>query len=128
MPIVTGEMAYLFGVGLVVFEVALAGPVLLLMHFLMPKIIVSKYFKEPYFQSAEITMFTGIPYAPMRTVMLMWILAHPKFGVKRGLTKAYKYSPKWYLIGCRIYSVATIAVFTAILMLILSYYIYIIFI
>ena len=69
---------------------------ILFMHFLMPKVILDKYFIPPYFKPGECELFRGIPYAPIRTIMLMRILGFPKSGKKRGLTEAYKLVPFWY--------------------------------
>ncbi|NOX91928.1 MAG: hypothetical protein GXP18_05620 [Gammaproteobacteria bacterium] len=67
-----------------------------IMHILMPKIVLKTYFKEPYFSSTEITMFTGIPFGYMRTTMFMRALGFPSSGKKRGIEDAYKITPVWY--------------------------------
>ncbi len=67
-----------------------------IMHILMPKIVLKTYFKEPYFSSTEITMFTGFPFGYMRTAMFMRALAFPTSGKKRGVENAYKLAPIWY--------------------------------
>ncbi|MCG9594947.1 hypothetical protein L1D58_25530, partial [Vibrio diabolicus] len=41
------------------------------MHFLMPKKIVGNYFKKPYFNEFELSLFTGWPYAFFRTLMFV---------------------------------------------------------
>lgn len=69
---------------------------ILIMHFLMPKVIIETYFKPPYFKPEECVFFTGIPYSPIRTVMLMRVLGFPKSGMARGLVEAYKLAPPWY--------------------------------
>ena len=74
----------------------------LVMHFLMPKAILDKYFIPPYFKPGECALFTGIPYAPIRTIMLMRVLGFPKTGKKRGLTEAYKLAPFWYQISSKV--------------------------
>jgi len=67
-----------------------------IMHILMPKIVLKTYFREPYFSSTEITMFTGIPFGYMRTTMFMRALGFPSSGKKRGIEDAYKIAPIWY--------------------------------
>lgn len=96
MPLITGEIVFIIAIALVLFGLFLLGPFLLLMHFLMPKVILDKYFCEPYFKPLELVLFTGIPYAPMRTIMFMWVFVHPSLGKKRGLCDAYKMAPDWY--------------------------------
>ena len=62
----------------------------------MPKAVLDTYFKPPYFREMEVELFTGFPYAFMRTHMLMWVLAFPQYGKKRNLTEAYLLAPVWY--------------------------------
>jgi len=87
------------------------GPVLLLMHILIPKKVLQNYFKPPFFRPAEIVFFSGIPFVLMRTVMLMWVLAFPRFGKKRNLTEAYKLAPPWYRIVSAVFGMAMIVSF-----------------
>jgi hypothetical protein len=95
---------------------------IIVMHFLMPKAVLNNYFKPPYFKSGECALFTGFPYAPMRTIMLMRVLGFPHSGEKRGLTQAYKLVPQWYRISSKlvISSVFIIATLLVILCLIFS--------
>jgi len=67
-----------------------------IMHFLMPKKVLKAYFKEPHFNAGEIAMFTGFPFAYMRTAMFMRALAFPASGKRRGVENAYKLAPVWY--------------------------------
>jgi len=67
-----------------------------IMHILMPKNVLTTYFKEPHFSVTEITMFTGIPFGYMRTAMFMRALAFPSSGKRRGVENAYKLAPAWY--------------------------------
>lgn len=55
-------MLLILSVGILVF-------VIMIMHFLMPKVLIEKYFKPPHFKSTECTMFSGFPFAIMRTIM-----------------------------------------------------------
>ncbi len=72
----------------------------LIMHILMPKKALVAYFKEPYFNAGEIAMFTGFPFAYIRTMMFMRALGFPASGKKRGLENAYKLAPVWY---CKVF-------------------------
>ena len=63
------------------------------MHFLIPKVVLKKYFISPYFKSLEISSFSGFPLSYVRTLMFMRVLGFPKSGKKRGLDKIYKDSP-----------------------------------
>jgi hypothetical protein len=67
-----------------------------IMHFLMSKKVLETYFKEPHFNAGEIEMFTGFPFAYMRTGMFMTALAFPSRGKRRGVEKAYQLAPVWY--------------------------------
>jgi len=69
---------------------------ILIMHILMPRKVLNTYFKEPYFNAGEIAMFTGFPFAYMRTMMFMRGLAFPASGKRRGVENAYKLAPVWY--------------------------------
>lgn len=124
MSLETGEILYLLLIGLAFLELILVFPALLTMHFLMPKVILEKYFKPPYFKPMEVEMFTGIPYAPMRTVMLLWAIAYPKLGKKRGLMTAYMDAPQWYRLSGGILITSILVVLIFILLLVLGFFIY----
>jgi len=69
---------------------------ILIMHILMPKKVLTTYFKEPYFNAYEISLFTGFPFGYMRTIMFMRGLGFPASGKRRGVENAYKLAPVWY--------------------------------
>lgn len=110
---------FLFVVGLFA-ALALAIFLILPMHFLMPKPVLEQYWKMPYFRPAELVLFTDTIYAPMRTVMLMWLVAFPRFGKKRGITAADKLVPRWYKITAQILSVWILACDGIILFLVVA--------
>lgn len=94
-----GEFGFKLVVLLVIVQLVMFIAIIF-MHFLMPKNILDKYFKPPpYFREAECKLFTGIPYAPMRTIMLMAVIAFPSRGKKRKMVNVYKLSPGWYRIA-----------------------------
>ncbi|EMB9233242.1 hypothetical protein U9608_000731 [Vibrio alginolyticus] len=66
------------------------------MHFLMPKEIVGSYFKKPYFNEFELSLFTGWPYAFFRTLMFVRLIVQPSSGEKRKLPNISREVPKWY--------------------------------
>ena len=70
--------------------------VTVVMHFMMPKLLLQTYFKEPYFSRWEISTFSSFPFGYMRTLMFMRLAGFPKSGKKRGLTDAYKLAPNWF--------------------------------
>jgi hypothetical protein len=72
------------------------------MHFLMPRAVLEKYFKPPFFGELERMMFTGIPYAPMRTIMFIRAIANPKSGKTRGIINAHQLVPDWYRVSSKI--------------------------
>ena len=83
-------------ISLFIFLMAVNFPLALMMHLLMPKATLEKYFKPPHFGEAEVVFFTGLPFCIIRTVMFMTIFAFPHRGKKRGLTEAYLMAPPWY--------------------------------
>lgn len=52
-------------------------PLVTLMHFLMRNAVLERYWKESHSVPDELTAFTDTIYAPMRTVMMMWLIAFP---------------------------------------------------
>ncbi len=101
MPLIDMYLLFDIFVGLTI-GVGLAPIFIGIMHPLMPKPVLEKYFKPPYFKAGECEIFTGIPYGFMRTLMFMRVLGFPGSGKKRGLSEAYKSAPHWYVILSRI--------------------------
>ena len=81
---------------------------ILVMHFAMPSAILDRYFRPPHFRDWELVMFTGIPYAPMRTIMLMRAIAYPSSGKVRGVTEADTLVPAWYRVASKILVISII--------------------
>jgi len=88
----------------------------LIMHFLMPQKVLEIYFKEPHFNAGEIALFTGFPFAYMRTSLFMRALGFPASGKKRGLENAYQLAPVWYCKASK-YSIIIIIPMVALLLL-----------
>ena len=80
----------------IIFSSLALPPMILLMHFLMPKDVLLRYWRTPHFRPAELFLFTGTIYAPMRTVMLMAVIAFPVWGRRRDITRAFTLAPSWY--------------------------------
>jgi hypothetical protein len=104
MPLMTGHQFFLLYMGLIL-ATGLTIPLILFMHFLMPHAVLERYWKKPYIRSAELGLFTDTIYAPMRTAMLMWVVAFPHFGKKRGITAADTLVPRRYKAAAQIVSV-----------------------
>lgn len=123
MSLVSGEfwfqvyMLLFLSAGLVVLAI-------LIMHFLMPKIIVEKYFKPPYFKAAECAMFSGFPFGIMRTIMFLRIVGFPESGSKRGLTEAYTLVPGLYRKICRGIIFLVIVILVSITLISIGFYIH----
>jgi hypothetical protein len=126
MPMISGEAIFMLGVWLVVAFWIVLG-LLLVLHFFMPKQILEKYFKPPYFREAECHLFTGIPYAPIRTIMFMAVLAFPERGKKRGLANAHTLSPKWYNAASRFIIIGLLVTSISILLVVFGFFIYFLF-
>jgi len=97
---------------------------IMVMHFLMPKQALEKYFKPPYFQPGERDVLTGIPYSPIRTVIFMTVFAFPGLGKNRKLSEAFEMAPKWYRITSKILIITLIVLTGATLCVGAGYYIY----
>lgn len=72
-------------------------PCVLVMQLLMPRVVLARYWKEPYFRTAELALFCGA-LAPYRTLMFMWVAAFPRFGKKRNITEVHRLVPKWFRV------------------------------
>jgi hypothetical protein len=116
MSLVTGrDIAILFfSLG---FAVLLELPWLLIMHFLMPREVLERYWKPPHFRAIEIALFTNTIYAPMRTVMLMAAIAFPRLGKKRNVVEACRLVPRWYRLTAIAFNVWAITAITGLLVI-----------
>jgi len=123
MSIVSGEfwfkvyMLLILSVGIMAFAI-------LVMHFFVPKTLIEKYFKPPYFKPAECAMFSGFPFAIIRTIMFLRILGYPKSGKNRGLTEVYKLVPAWYRNISKIIVVLIIFISVSIVAVSIGFYIH----
>ncbi|HHF3219938.1 TPA: hypothetical protein ACPJ2X_000945 [Vibrio diabolicus] len=94
MQLIWNIIGYLMfsGVLIIFFQTFFIG----IMHLLMPKKIVGNYFKKPYFNEFELSLFTGWPYAFFRTLMFVRLIVQPSSGKKRKLPNISGEVPKWY--------------------------------
>lgn len=76
---------------------------ILSIHFFVPKAMLRTYFRKPYFSPAEIELFTGFPFAYIRTAMFMRLAGWPESGKRRGLTAAHELAPRWFQRISRVY-------------------------
>src|SRR5690554_6879510 len=75
-----------------------------IIHFFVPKVMIKTYFKEPYFSLLEIKLFTGPPYAYIRTAMMMRLAGWPDCGKKRGIpATAHEVCPVWFQVLSRVF-------------------------
>src|SRR5690554_7025122 len=101
---------------------------ILLIHFFVPKIMIKTYFKEPYFSALEIKLFTGPPYAYMRTAMMMRLAGWPDCGKKRGIpATAHEICPVWFQVLSRIFIRLFLIVYILMLLFVLLFGIFSIF-
>jgi len=95
-----------------IFERALAAAVLgasfatiplivsvLVMHFLMPKAILNRYWKTPHFRESELAAFSGSLFSPVRTVMFLWLFLFPRAGAKRQIENLTRLTPAWHRLA-----------------------------
>jgi len=74
---------------------------LLLLHFLMPREVLHRYWKEPHFRSMELALFSTTLFAPMRTIMLAWAIAFPGLGQRRKVAGIRDLVPMSYRMGAK---------------------------
>jgi hypothetical protein len=111
-PLMSASAAVLIGV--VVCTIAALGA-LLLLHALMPRVVLQQYWREPYFNAFELAFFTRSIFAPWRTVMLMWLIAFPRFGRARKIARADALVPVWYRVAAKAFCSFGLLVFFALL-------------
>ncbi len=88
-----------------------------MMHIVMPRKVLETYFREPYFSSTEITLFTGFPFGYMRTAMFMRALGFPASGKRRGVEDAYKLAPVWYCKASKYIVISVLINFSSFLLI-----------
>lgn len=88
-----------------------------LLHFFVPKSMIERYFKEPYFSRHEIAVYSAFPFNYFRDIMFMRLAGWPNSGKRRGLTEVYKMAPSWFRIVSRISIVFFVGVFSSFLIL-----------
>jgi hypothetical protein len=96
---------------------------LLIMHFLMPRAVTDRYWKEPYFRPFELVFFIGL-LAPMRSWMFMGIIAFPRLGKKRKVTEAHQLVPGWYRIASIVMVWWIVAAMTGIFGILIGFFVY----
>ena len=94
---------------------------ILIMHYLMPKAVIERYFKPPYFREFEYRLFSGVPYAPMRTIMFMRAIAFPNSGKKRGITHADKLVSNGYKVASKIVVISILVLGVSMFLVIFGY-------
>lgn len=85
-------------------------PLTLVIHVLMPRQILDRYWQPPHFLPGEIALLTRSFYAPLRTVMFTWVIAFPRFGRKRQLEDAHLLAPTWFRMACIAVCVGSVVV------------------
>lgn len=88
---------------------------LLLLHGLMPRPLLRKYWRSPHFRPAELALFTQTPLALMRTAMLLGVIAFPCLGERRGLTEMRSLAPRWLRWAAKVQILWTVASMTGVL-------------
>ena len=71
-------------------------PILLLMRYLTPKVIVNNYFKEPHFSKAELSLLSHFPGSLVRTIIFMTSCIREKYREGRKLKGFLDQAPGWY--------------------------------
>jgi hypothetical protein len=123
MPIITAKSFAILLLGLG-FGGLLLVPVIVLMHFLMPIAVLDRYWKPPHFRPTELALLTRTVFAPMRTVMFLWIFLFPGAGKKRQVTDIYQLVPRWYRVAAIAIDIWILATATGILALAVGFDLY----
>ena len=98
MSLITNEILFWIYFG-IIFSAFPLFVFILAMHFLMPRAVLDRYWKEPHFRPFELMLFSGWSFfAPYRTVMFMWTFMFPRLGKKRGIIEPHRLVPRWYRI------------------------------
>lgn len=91
--------------------------IIFILHFFVPKPMLRAFFKEPYFSPFEVELFTGFPFAYIRTAMFMRLAGWPSSGKRRGLTEAYKLAPTWFIYTSRTLVSAILIMFSLLIIM-----------
>ena len=124
------DLSYYIGIlliSVIIYAGFISFPVVFIMYLLMPKEVLNKYFKPPYFSETEVAFFTGLPFFMMRTAMFMTAFAFPEKVKKRGLSEAYLIVPVWYRRiskFCTVSVIASAVIFFPALIFICTYFTY----
>ena len=92
----------------------------LLLSIFTPKIILQKFFKEPYFTFTETYILKDFPGFLFRTLIFGWIITFPSLDKKRKLDNLSTISPKWYYFSLRILIISSQSVLFLIVLLLTS--------
>lgn len=84
-------------------------PVLVVLHFLMPKEVLARYWREPYFTPFELGLFSVPIFGLLRTASLMRGIAYPRLGQRRGITEANLLVPRWYVIASKAFTLIALS-------------------
>jgi len=90
---------FLLGVAFVCAEF-LYFPLLVIMHLLMPRRVLDRYWRVPHFSPAEIIVCSEGIFRPLRAQKLIATMVFPSIARKRHLEEGM-IVPHWYLIAAR---------------------------
>jgi hypothetical protein len=99
-------------------------PTVLIMHALVPKALLDRYWKPPYFRTAELATMTAAPLALMRTVMFMSVVALPRLKKLRQLTDSRRHAPRWFVVAASAVTLLALTCVTLLLVLGIGFAIY----
>lgn len=124
MSLVTGEIFGLVFFGLIVSVIPFL-VCLLIAHILMPESVLDRYWKEPYFRPFELMLFSGWSFfAPMRTVMFLWMFQFPRAGRRRGIVEPHRLVPRWYRIAAIVINVSGIVIVSGVFSTLIGFFAY----
>ncbi len=76
----------------------------LLIRFITPKNLIQRYFKEPHFTRAELTLFDHFPGSLIRTGILMTLCVWPQKGKKRQATDIRDHAAGWFIMISKVFT------------------------
>ena len=78
-------------------------PSWLVMRFITPQKLLSRYFREPHFTPTELIFFAQYPGSMIRAMIFVWACVKPHWTRKRKLDDMLEHAPAWYVMTAKIY-------------------------
>ena len=94
----TGDILFAIIFGTQMIGLMLMVPIWWGMANFTPKVLLSRYFKEPYFAPGELIVMSRSPGNLMRSSIFLWGIILPSRIKRRGITDIREYAPLWFTV------------------------------